>query len=792
MAKTDTLARLHAGKLPKMVGWYDPRLLMRVGIRTMVSSVFGQYADQRLIQAATDSSSWPEVRDRYDYSDPNHGDPQRRLPIDAQGAYWVDYIADTGDGFEPTYTTAYLLALDNLRLAAPDGKNRLTLQHGSILIMGGDQCYPQASREEYKKRLLEPFRAAFDVPHAQRKLFAIPGNHDWYDGLAAFDSLFCASRADQVSGKGTQIGGWQCQQHRSYWSLKLPYNWWIWGTDIQFSKYLDGAQVAYFERMAAELQPGDKLIICLAEPSWLLHDFGVEDEEENFFHITAIARAAGAEICAVIAGDWHNYAHYYTPTIDVHFITAGGGGSFLHPTHVLKNEIQVDWPRAVRAPDADGFGPPATVWTKQSVDIRLKPDTKAAPSSTGKPAAAVLEAGQVVSKASDAVREFGEAVEKAITPSPDVAVAGRPAPANRPKEPKLYPSAWTSRLISLGNLLFPLYNPAFAIGLGLIYWLVTWEFYSLVTQHDISSGEIDAVGLTTTWWGVFKFTPFYLIQALLVSIPFAVMLGGMWLALVGYVDAGNRTGLRRALRKFTIGTTHWAAHVTAMFGLGLAFVQFNNQVHPHVYNVANSFWSQNAQAADASMAGTVTRKVLEPLSEQRQRQREAWESDPRTGTPAGRARSAPPAAAQPQAAPPPGQAGNQLDPKAVRQLIGFLFYPLEMILLGGFVGGFIWGLYWVITGLFFRMHAEDAFGALRNPNYRNFLRMKFEPDRLTIYPIGLDRLPSKLAWTERSVFKKRKVPQSQPHLVAKGEIPVRLIEAPIVIERPSAHHRNRT
>jgi hypothetical protein len=781
MAKTDTLARLHAGKLPQMVRWYDPRLLIRVGIRTMVSSVFGQYADQRLIQAATDASDFDKVKSRYDFSDPKAADPAHRLPIDEQGAYWIDYIADIGDGFEATYTTAYLLALDNLRLAAPDGKNRLNLHHGSVLIMGGDQVYPQASREEYKKRLLEPYRAAFDVPQPQRKLFAIPGNHDWYDGLAAFDSLFCASRADPEHGKGTQIGGWQCQQHRSYWAMKLPYNWWIWGTDIQFSKYLDGAQVTYFERMAGQMQPGDKLIICLAEPSWLLHDFGVEDEEENFFHITAIARAAGVEICAVIAGDWHNYAHYYNASIDVHFLTAGGGGSFLHPTHVLKNEIQVAWPKATSSAPVDGFGPPATQWEKEHVDLRLKPKAKGDTSEQGKLFPAP---GSVVAEAGTAVREFGEAVEKAITPAAtSVAEGGRPAPAAKPKEPKLYPAPWTSRLISLGNLFFPFRNFAFAMGLGLIYWIITWEYYSLVTQHDISAGRIDAVGLTTNYWDVFKFTPFYLIQGLLVSIPLAIMLGGIWIALVSYVDAGNRQGFWLYLRKFVIGSLHWAAHVSVMFGLGLAFVQFNNQAHPAVYNFANSFWTQDAKAAEATVSGTVTRKVLEPLSEQRQRHREAWEKDTRAGTPATRNRAAPPTEAIGGVQPVPGAAGNQLDSKAVRQLMGFLFYPLQMIFLGGIAGGFVWGLYWVITGLFFRMHAEEAFGALRNPNYRNFLRMKFERDRLTIYPIGLDKLPSRHAWAERSSFKRAKVPQNQPHLVSKGEIPVRLIEAPIVIEK---------
>ena len=169
------------------------------------------------------------------------------------------------------------------------------LRHGEILIMGGDQCYPQATREDYKHRLLLPFNWAFSSRTADRKLFAIPGNHDWYDGLNAFDSLFCSSRDRLSAAKGNVIGGWQCQQHRSYWAIRLPHNWWIWGADIQFSKYLDTAQVNYFETMAAQMQKGDNLIICLAEPSWMIADLQGHDEEENFFKITSIARDKGAQ-----------------------------------------------------------------------------------------------------------------------------------------------------------------------------------------------------------------------------------------------------------------------------------------------------------------------------------------------------------------------------------------------------------------------------------------------------------------------------------------------------------------
>jgi hypothetical protein len=232
----------------------------------------------------------------------------------------------------------------------------------------------------------------------------------------------------------------------------------------------------------------------------------------------------------------------------------------------------------------------------------------------------------------------------------------------------------------------------------------------------------------------------------------------------------------RLLRKGVIGTTHFLAHVALMFGLGLAFVQFNNLAAPPIHAYANSLWATTARDT-TTVTGSVARKVLDPLSEDRQRQRSVFEAE-RQMAGSSPSRSPPPLRTTPSGA-------NELDPKAIRQIVGFAFYPFQMILLGGFAGGFIWGLYWVLTGLFFRMHAEDAFGALRNPHYRNFLRMKFERDRLTIYPIGLDRLPDRDDWMPARKLKARKVPSGNPHLVPRTEIPVRLIEDPIIIERPA-------
>ena len=158
---------------------------------------------------------------------------------------------------------------------------------------------------------------------------------------------------------GNVIGGWQCQQHRSYWALRLPYNWWIWGADIQFSKYLDTSQVNYFERVAEQMGPQgqpDHLPRRARAGCW--PTCRGRTTEENFFKITTIARKRGARVVAVIAGDWHNYNRYYAHELDIHFITAGGGGAFLHPTHVLRNAISVRWPE--RQEEEEGHVPGST------------------------------------------------------------------------------------------------------------------------------------------------------------------------------------------------------------------------------------------------------------------------------------------------------------------------------------------------------------------------------------------------------------------------------------------------
>lgn len=199
---------------------------------------------------------------------------------------------------------AKLLAEEELSLEHQGSS--ITTERGRLLIMGGDQVYPTATRDEYNNRMAGPYRAALPwtpegkPPH----LFAIPGNHDWYDGLTSFIRLFCQKR---------WIGGWQTQQSVSYFALKLPHKWWVWGIDVQLESDIDKPQLDYFNQVAKEeMQKGDRVILCTAEPSWVY----AETKENpaayhnlNYFEQNII-REHGGTLAMTLTGDLHHYCRY--------------------------------------------------------------------------------------------------------------------------------------------------------------------------------------------------------------------------------------------------------------------------------------------------------------------------------------------------------------------------------------------------------------------------------------------------------------------------------------------------
>jgi hypothetical protein len=283
---------------------------MNTGIQVLVSDLIGTRIDARREEAVAADKQ----EQLMDYSACEPGD------------FWFDYMADTADGWDSTFYMAGLVSKPSIELAGEK------LPRGNFLVLGGDEIYPFASKQEYQRRLVAPFEAASpntneDQP-ALWDLYAIPGNHDWYDGLISFLRQFTQQR---------RIGSWGTKQRRSYFALRLPYRWWLWAVDTQLENDVDRPQVEYFRSIVELMKDGDRLIVCIPEPDWL---YGKMQNDPTLMNNLEFLLGKGVlgkkkvKAYLTLSGDLHHYRrHEHATDPNQHKIVSGGGGAFLHPTH---------------------------------------------------------------------------------------------------------------------------------------------------------------------------------------------------------------------------------------------------------------------------------------------------------------------------------------------------------------------------------------------------------------------------------------------------------------------------
>ena len=285
-----------------MTGWFDPGVLAQTASMMATANIFGRHSDTRLIEAL---GSQPQ--DSFDYSTED--------TTQTNGDFWIDYVADLGDGWNPTYAIADAISRESL----------LDTRAGRILVMGGDQVYPYPSRDAYARRTESPYTAAFSDREAKPDVFAIPGNHDWFDSLIAFSRLFCHP------DRG--FAGCRTRQMRSYFALKLPHDWWLVGIDLQLGADLDEPQVQYFRRMSQQMAAHANVILCVPEPQWI-YELAYPKYEAyaartlEYFERDVLQRPVRIKL----TGDLHFYKRHADAS-GAQQIIAGGGGAFLAPSH---------------------------------------------------------------------------------------------------------------------------------------------------------------------------------------------------------------------------------------------------------------------------------------------------------------------------------------------------------------------------------------------------------------------------------------------------------------------------
>ncbi len=271
------------------------------------------------------------------------------------GDVWIDFVADTGDDVSVSEAVARLVFAD-YRVGDPDDPEReLELPRGQVLLLGGDLAYPVATVREISRRLIVPWNRVLEAQGDQgpRLLLAVPGNHDWYDGLDGFARL-CQAPCDfetpaprsetlnprpsefpvlawaEAFSRGVAVRkpdalalfGYYAVQRASYFRLPLTRDVELWGVDRQL-RAVDTRQREFFRTSETKCP-----FVVLPDPA---RAWG-EVREHGVASLHAVGIEPGAQRAYILAGDVHHYERS-SDGQSVHVI-AGGGGAFLHGARI--------------------------------------------------------------------------------------------------------------------------------------------------------------------------------------------------------------------------------------------------------------------------------------------------------------------------------------------------------------------------------------------------------------------------------------------------------------------------
>jgi Calcineurin-like phosphoesterase len=252
-------------------------------------------------------------------------------------------MGDTGEGDESQ------MALVRPLLSVGEGT--------AFLFICSDVIYPAGEVDEYGPKFFEPYR---ELPGP---IYAIPGNHDWYDGLVGFMFHFCGAEDAPARPKLRSLTalarsilssrarkpdaakvaamralraapGQQGRQPAPYFAIDAgPVR--LVGIDTGISGVVDREQAAWLRRVSKE---SDRPKILLTGKPIYVDGTYREGKLEGQGSVDEIVRAPEHNYIAAIGGDIHNYQRYPVRVPGdrvIQYIVSGGGGAFMHATHSI-------------------------------------------------------------------------------------------------------------------------------------------------------------------------------------------------------------------------------------------------------------------------------------------------------------------------------------------------------------------------------------------------------------------------------------------------------------------------
>lgn len=241
-------------------------------------------------------------------------------------------IGDTGEG-DPSQ------AVLRDQLIAADNRDEV-----KFLLLSSDVIYPDGKMKDYERNFYLPFKG-FEKP-----IYAIPGNHDWFDANEGFHANFLEPvsalttmrarlledlQTDVITDDSRHIANIaEARRLREYYRIgnghqRAPYfemhtaGFSLIAADTGIMRRIDDKQFAWLENALTRAGTNFKMVV-LGHPYYVAGRYTASGDAE-FRRIHDLLRRYGTN--AVMAGDTHDFEHYRDGEM-LHFVN-GGGGAYL-------------------------------------------------------------------------------------------------------------------------------------------------------------------------------------------------------------------------------------------------------------------------------------------------------------------------------------------------------------------------------------------------------------------------------------------------------------------------------
>jgi 3',5'-cyclic AMP phosphodiesterase CpdA len=218
-----------------------------------------------------------------------------------------------------------------------------------FVVVSSDVVYPTGSMNDYEAKFWLPFKGVI------RPVYAIPGNHDWYDALEGFAATFLQADAARASIRARVEADLrvtsttddriedlirQAERLRGAYGVptgfqRAPFfeiqtdRFALLAVDTGILRMIDDAQTAWLE--AALARASGKTTMAILGHPFFAGGHDVARDDDGFTRLKELLIRHGVTI--VMAGDTHDLEYYAEPGSSglptVHHFVNGGGGAYL-------------------------------------------------------------------------------------------------------------------------------------------------------------------------------------------------------------------------------------------------------------------------------------------------------------------------------------------------------------------------------------------------------------------------------------------------------------------------------